>query len=140
MDIFETSEFLPCVHFGPITRSVQDASIYLDATVGYHTKDPASIPHPGISYFQVLQQPLQNRSKIRIGYSFDLGYVSAVHPQVIEHTKQAITVFKRMGFTVEQVDIRLPDMGMAWLLGMNAQGASMYAKAVTEDEKKSSAN
>jgi Asp-tRNA(Asn)/Glu-tRNA(Gln) amidotransferase A subunit family amidase len=34
---------------GPITRTVTDAALYLDAAVGYDPADASSLPHPGIS-------------------------------------------------------------------------------------------
>src|SRR3990172_8402795 len=40
--------------FGPITRTVRDAAMYMDAVVGAHESDPNSLPHPGYSYVEVL--------------------------------------------------------------------------------------
>ena len=43
------------VCLGPITRTVRDAALYLDAVVGPHPSDPDSLPHPGISYVNILE-------------------------------------------------------------------------------------
>jgi Asp-tRNA(Asn)/Glu-tRNA(Gln) amidotransferase A subunit family amidase len=32
---------------GPITRTVEDAALYMDCVAGYHPADPTSLPHPG---------------------------------------------------------------------------------------------
>ena len=36
MKQFGMAKILHCVHFGPLTRSVEDAALYLDLTCGYH--------------------------------------------------------------------------------------------------------
>src|SRR3989304_3508805 len=37
---------------GPITRTVRDAAMYMDAVVGAHGSDPTPPPHPGYSYVE----------------------------------------------------------------------------------------
>ncbi len=58
-----------CVH-GPITRTVRDAAIFMDAVVGYHPADPDSLPHPGISYAAILEGLPK---KLRIAFHPDFG-------------------------------------------------------------------
>ncbi|HEY6395226.1 MAG TPA: amidase, partial [Candidatus Binataceae bacterium] len=41
---------------GPLTRTVRDAAMFMDAAVGYHPSDPDSLPHPGISYQAILDR------------------------------------------------------------------------------------
>src|SRR4029453_17673268 len=56
---------------GPLTRSVQDAALFLDLVAGPHPLDPNSLPHPGLAYRAVLAGL---PTGLRVGYSADLGY------------------------------------------------------------------
>src|SRR5204862_4546329 len=56
---------------GPLTRSVRDAALWLDVTVGPHAADPFSLPHPGYSYQDIMQRPPH---ELRIAYNPTLGY------------------------------------------------------------------
>ena len=40
--------------YGPLTRTVEDAALFLDITAGPHPLDPNSLPAPGLSYQKVL--------------------------------------------------------------------------------------
>ena len=40
--------------YGPLTRCVRDAAIYLDAVAGPHPTDPESLPAPDVSYAETL--------------------------------------------------------------------------------------
>ena len=62
---------------GPITRTVRDAALYLDAVVGYHPSDSGSLPHPRISYCDVLEHAPHN---LRIAFHPDFGH--AIDPEV----------------------------------------------------------
>ena len=57
---------------GPITRTVRDAAIFMDAVVGYHPADPDSLPHPGISYAAILEGLPK---KLRIAFHPDFGHL-----------------------------------------------------------------
>ena len=46
---FGMTKWVDCVHFGPLTRTVADAALFMDMTVGYSPRDPNSLPHPNIS-------------------------------------------------------------------------------------------
>ncbi len=51
-------------HCGPMTRTVEDAAIMLNALAGYDRLDIASVPHPAEDYVAALQQPV---SGFRLG-------------------------------------------------------------------------
>jgi aspartyl-tRNA(Asn)/glutamyl-tRNA(Gln) amidotransferase subunit A len=78
---------------GPLTRTVEDATLHLDAVVGPHAMDPNSLPHPGISYRDVLRDL---PSGLRIGFSPDLGYAN-VQSDVAEVVADAAQVFGNFG-------------------------------------------
>ncbi len=96
--------------YGPITRTVADAALYLDAVVGDHPSDPHSLPHPGYSYVEKLREPLP---RLRLAWSPTLGY-AAVQPDVLREAEAAARVFQELGHEVEEVEDVFPDPAWAW--------------------------
>jgi aspartyl-tRNA(Asn)/glutamyl-tRNA(Gln) amidotransferase subunit A len=95
---------------GPLTRTVEDAALHLDAVVGAHPLDPNSLPHPGISYRAVLRDlPKQ----LRIGFSADLGY-ALVQSDVADVVADAVHVFEHLGHHVDLVKGGPPQLGLDW--------------------------
>jgi Asp-tRNA(Asn)/Glu-tRNA(Gln) amidotransferase A subunit family amidase len=95
---------------GPLTRSVEDAALHLDAVVGPHPLDPNSLPHPGISYRAVLRDL---GSRLRIGWSADLGY-AVVQSDVAEVAYDAARVFADLGHELSEVDGGPPMLNRDW--------------------------
>ena len=95
---------------GPITRTVEDAALYLDCTCGYHPTDPDSLPHPGISYLECLERLPKG---LRIAFSPTLGYAE-VQKAVMTLVESAVRVFEGMGHSVEIWDGAIPDVSQAW--------------------------
>lgn len=60
----------PFIHAGPITRSVGDAAVMLDAMAGLTGRDPFSVPSPSGSFREALKN---TRSGIRIAVDPTLG-------------------------------------------------------------------
>jgi len=96
--------------YGPLTRTVEDAALHLDLTVGADALDPNSLPHPGLSYRDVLRDL---PSGLRIGYSPDLGY-AVVQSDVARLAREAAHVFEDLGHAVEEVKEGLPELGQDW--------------------------
>jgi aspartyl-tRNA(Asn)/glutamyl-tRNA(Gln) amidotransferase subunit A len=100
--------------YGPLTRSVEDAALHLDVTVGAHPLDPNSLPHPGFSYRAILDEL---PAGLRVGWSPDLGY-AVVQSDVGEVAYDAARVFEELGHGFEELKTGLPELGMDWgLLG-----------------------
>jgi aspartyl-tRNA(Asn)/glutamyl-tRNA(Gln) amidotransferase subunit A len=95
---------------GPLTRSVLDAAIHLDAVCGAHPLDPQSLPHPGFSYEEKLREDLP---PLRIGFSPDLGH-AVVQSDVADVVAEAAHVFEHLGHTVELVKGGPPETGRDW--------------------------
>jgi aspartyl-tRNA(Asn)/glutamyl-tRNA(Gln) amidotransferase subunit A len=95
---------------GPLTRTVEDAALHLDAAVGAHPLDPNSLPHPGISYRQVLRDLPDG---LRFGFSPDLGF-AAVQSDVAEVVYDAARVFEELGHRFEAVEEGIGEMGRDW--------------------------
>ncbi len=106
---------------GPITRTVRDAALYLDAVVGAHPADPDSLPHPGVSYVETLERLPQ---RLRIAWSPTLGY-ARVQPDVMREVRQAVGVFEKLGHEVEEVTEPFPDLSLAWAA---VDAAEIYAE------------
>ena len=100
---------------GPLTRTVEDAALHMDVTVGAHPLDPNSLPHPGLSYREVLPRL---PAGLRVGYSPDLGY-AVVQSDVAEVVGEAVHVFESLGHSVELVKGGPPEPGRDWgLIGV----------------------
>jgi aspartyl-tRNA(Asn)/glutamyl-tRNA(Gln) amidotransferase subunit A len=108
---FHFRDWIDTVSYGPLTRTVTDAALFLDAVVGYDPRDPDSLPHPGFSYVERLDALPPG---LRIGYSATLGY-ARVAPDVRRRVESAVDalagVLRR---PVEAVPDRLVDVGYAW--------------------------
>jgi len=98
---------------GPLTRSVEDAALHLDVAVGPHPLDPNSLPHPGLSYREILPNLPDG---LRVGYAPDLGY-AVVQSDVAEVAYEAARVFAK-SHQLEDVEGGPPPLGREWgLLG-----------------------
>jgi Asp-tRNA(Asn)/Glu-tRNA(Gln) amidotransferase A subunit family amidase len=134
---FGMTKWVDCVHFGPLTRTVADAALFMDMTVGYSPRDPNSLPHPGISYADTTAIAASSGTipalatsktqgvsvdKLRVGWSPTLGYISATDPDVLAACEAAIAVFRqKLGCTVVDLDLNLIDLGRDWGAAMGAQ-------------------
>ncbi|RLA45897.1 MAG: Asp-tRNA(Asn)/Glu-tRNA(Gln) amidotransferase GatCAB subunit A [Gammaproteobacteria bacterium] len=88
-------------HVGPMTRSVADAGIVLNAIAGYDVNDPTSLvsPLPDLSTF--LNRDLKG---LRIG--FDRRYaIDLADPQVGNSILASLEVFIELGAQVVDIDI-----------------------------------
>jgi aspartyl-tRNA(Asn)/glutamyl-tRNA(Gln) amidotransferase subunit A len=95
---------------GPLTRTVEDAALHMDVTVGPHPLDPNSLPHPGISYREVLSAL---PTPLRVAFSRDLGY-AAVQSDVAEVVYEASRVFEKLGHRLEEIESGPPEPGRDW--------------------------
>lgn len=100
---------------GPLTRTVEDAALHLDMVVGAHPLDPNSLPHPGVSYRELLRRL---PSGLRIGFSPDLGY-AVMQSDVADVVGEAVPTFETLGHHVELVRGGPPEPGRDWgLMGV----------------------
>jgi aspartyl-tRNA(Asn)/glutamyl-tRNA(Gln) amidotransferase subunit A len=82
---------------GPITRTVRDAAMLLDATAGHDGRDPRSRREPPPNFTRALSKGVKG---LRVAWSFDLNYAVA-DPEVLAITSQAAHVFDHLGAVVE---------------------------------------
>ena len=95
---------------GPLTRTVEDAALYLDCVAGYHPCDPESLPAPARSFLKCVKDM---PTGLRIGFSPTLGY-ARVQKEVMVKVEKAIECFDDMGHQVELWEGELPDVGETW--------------------------
>jgi aspartyl-tRNA(Asn)/glutamyl-tRNA(Gln) amidotransferase subunit A len=94
---------------GPLTRTVEDAALFLDLVAGPHPLDPNSLPAPGISYRAVLADLPR---ELRVGYSPDLGY-AVVQSDVAEVAHEAAHWFAQ-DHRFEEFADGPPQLGRKW--------------------------
>ena len=86
----------------------------LDLMVGEHNSDRYSLPKPNFSYLEELKK---KPNKIKIGYSFDLGFVEALDPEVKKVVLEGIYKFEEFDWSIEESKIKLPRPGNAhWII------------------------
>jgi len=82
---------------GPLTRTVADAELMLDALARPDARDPTQLP-PG----QVLPRPLELKG-MRLGLLLDAGWGDAVQPEVAATITAAARAFEQAGAIVESL-------------------------------------
>lgn len=104
-------------HMGPMTRTVTDSALLMNATAGVDARDRFSWSS-GIDYVSALETPLP---KLRIAYSRDLG-VAIVEPEVARLVDAAVKVFAELGHEVVEATPPARDPyginGLLWAAGM----------------------
>ena len=91
-------------HLGPMTRTVRDAAMMLNAIAGADERDRLSWSS-GIDYTRDLDYGVRG---LRVAWSPTLGHAQ-VASDVLEKTERAAMTFRELGCEVEQVDPNLPD-------------------------------
>jgi aspartyl-tRNA(Asn)/glutamyl-tRNA(Gln) amidotransferase subunit A len=106
-------DWVDTISRGPMTRSVVDAALFLDAVAGHDPLDPDSLPHPGHSHLDRLDEAPRG---LRIAYSATLGY-ARVEPDVRRAVEAAVAVVAdTLGVDVEPLPDKLTDCGFAWAM------------------------
>jgi aspartyl-tRNA(Asn)/glutamyl-tRNA(Gln) amidotransferase subunit A len=118
------------VHYGPITRTVEDAALFLDVTAGYHPEDPNSLPAPAESYVDAYRRVPR---KLKIAFSRDLGY-ARVQSDVMREVEAAVCVLRDLGHEVVEIDTVFPDLGYAWAFMCGAEDHAVVAQHVAGRE------
>jgi aspartyl-tRNA(Asn)/glutamyl-tRNA(Gln) amidotransferase subunit A len=87
---------------GPITRSVEDAALMLNAIAGYDPKDTLTSKRPVPDYTQGLGQDIKGK---RIGLIQEFMDPEFCEPQVVEAVTAAAKHLESLGATVEEVSL-----------------------------------
>jgi aspartyl-tRNA(Asn)/glutamyl-tRNA(Gln) amidotransferase subunit A len=92
------------VHKGPIVRCVKDAALLSDVLVGEHFSDRYSLPKPNYSYLEKLDDI---PSKLKIGYSIDLGFAETIDPEVEKSVLDAIHKFDQLNWSIDKSEVKI---------------------------------
>jgi aspartyl-tRNA(Asn)/glutamyl-tRNA(Gln) amidotransferase subunit A len=99
-------------HCGPLTRTVEDAGLMLQATAGHDARDPASADLPVGDLTSGLHDGVRGlRLGVPTNYFFDL-----IHRTVQEAFEQALTILTNLGAV--RVDVTLPGVELALPIGI----------------------
>lgn len=97
-------EFYTMDHYGPMTRYVKDAALMLDVMKGPHLGDRQSLPENDIKYVEILDE---KPSKLKIGYSLDLGLAKALDSDVEKAVLNSIDKLETFDWTAEKVKLNM---------------------------------
>ncbi len=90
-------------HVGPMTRTVEDAALVLNAIAGYDPKDPASASAPAPDFAQGLRTGVRG---LRVGVVKDY-FFQRLDPEVGGAVLQAANILAEQGALVEEVALPL---------------------------------
>lgn len=93
----------PFIYTGPLTRTVEDAALALDALSGPDARDPFSLQDRG-DFGASVYGSIRG---LRIAYSPDLG-VYPVDPDIAVVVADAAKAFEAAGAHVHEIDVHLP--------------------------------
>ena len=96
--------------YGPMTKTVADAALFLDLVAGPSPYDPNSLPAPPVGYREALQQ---ETGRLRIGYSRDLGY-AVVQRDVAASVDAAVEKLAGAGHEIVELEGGPPNLGAFW--------------------------
>jgi Asp-tRNA(Asn)/Glu-tRNA(Gln) amidotransferase A subunit family amidase len=98
-------------HIGPITRTVADAALMLQASAGPDERDQYSLPAARIDYTKVLSGRLRG---LRVAYTDDPGFAEAVDPEVRAVCATAARAFVELGCRFDEVRPKWPSPREGW--------------------------
>ena len=87
-------------HVGPITRTVADSALMLQAMAGPDDRDAASLESEPDDFLAQLNDGVKG---LEVAYSPDLGYLR-VDPEVAAHVESAALAFEQLGCNVDVVN------------------------------------
>jgi aspartyl-tRNA(Asn)/glutamyl-tRNA(Gln) amidotransferase subunit A len=98
-------------HIGPMTRTVEDAALMMNACAGPDERDAFSVPAPRVDYVKALRGSPKG---LRVAWSPDLGFARAVDPEVRAACAKAARRFREAGCRVDEVRLDWPSPKAAW--------------------------
>ncbi|QKG20599.1 amidase [Actinomadura verrucosospora] len=101
---YPASPFGTLAHTGPMTNTVADAELLLDAVCGADGRDWSSLPPPAAPFAGAFdERGRHDLTGLRVAFSPDLGF-ARVDPEVAASVAAAAEVFAELGAKVEQAD------------------------------------
>ncbi len=113
-------------HVGPLTRTVEDNALFLNAIAGYDPKDPYSIDRPSENFARDLRINVQG-AVIGVPKSF---YFEHIEPEIESKIHDAIEIFRQLGAEVREIE--LPNLHET----LSAQRLTLAAEAYAVHEER----
>jgi len=121
----DSFSYSPFASLGPITRSVRDAALMLQALAGNDPLEVGSLPDPVPDYLATLDDGVDG---LRIAFTPDFGWID-VDPRIAALTATVAQRLAAAGATVESPTIEIEDI---WpVFGLVTLGAGLYDGART---------
>ncbi|MGY1670621.1 amidase [Geodermatophilus sp. SYSU D00710] len=109
-------------HAGPLTRTVRDAALALQAVAGFDARDPATVQEPVPDYTRDLEAGVRGLTLgVPTNYFFD-----DIDPEVETAVRAAIAVLEAKGAHLREVQIPYAEQMMAIEFGIVIPEASAY--------------
>jgi Asp-tRNA(Asn)/Glu-tRNA(Gln) amidotransferase A subunit family amidase len=124
MDILPTG-FDQLSHFGPLTRTVEDAALFLAATQGPDDADPQSLPPLALS------DPLPREIRgMRLALSIDLGF-HTIDEEILANTRTAAAALADAGAKIREIDLGwTAELDKAWFQHWGVLLATCFGDAL----------
>jgi aspartyl-tRNA(Asn)/glutamyl-tRNA(Gln) amidotransferase subunit A len=116
-------------HAGPLTRTVGDAALVLQALAGHDPRDPSSVARPVPDFSAGIGDGIAG---LRIGVARAFFFDDCA-PGVVDAIEAALGVLEELGALIEEV--ALPDMDAAYTVGtvtIAVEGAAVHAADLRE--------
>jgi aspartyl-tRNA(Asn)/glutamyl-tRNA(Gln) amidotransferase subunit A len=92
---------------GPMTRTVRDAALMLSALAVFDARDPFSLQQNTVDYREWIEGGVQG---MRIGVLREPGFAAPVDADGVKALEDARKILEAQGATVEEMEIKLPDI------------------------------
>jgi len=124
-------------HVGPITRTVRDAALMMNAIAGYDPEDPGSLNVPVPDYAAALEGDLGG---LRIGIDTEF-FFDGLNPEVEAAFRQALQALQSAGANIREVSFPSMDLAQsAHSLILLAEAASVHEERIRGSAKLFGAN
>lgn len=109
---------------GPLTRTVEDNALLLQAIAGFDERDPLTSKRPVPDYVAGFTAELKG---LRLAVVREIAWADGVHPEVRAAFAQALTALKELGATIEETSLPWARFAIPLqFLTSDADAASMY--------------
>jgi aspartyl-tRNA(Asn)/glutamyl-tRNA(Gln) amidotransferase subunit A len=117
-------------HVGPLTRTVEDSAILLQAIAGFDPRDAGSVDHPVPDYRRDIESGVEG---VVIGIERDYCFYEGISDDVRAAVNRAVDELERQGATI--VEVRFPEFEHMTTIGMTimlSEGSTYHRHLLRE--------